>query len=111
VAALFYTKTSQAVGTSNTQVGTYAVPSATQTIVLALTMANITNSAISVSAWYAANNGAGVTVNTAIAYNIPLPAGDTFVVNKVVLQANDRIYVASSAASSVDCAMSILEIS
>lgn len=107
MASNFYTKISSAVGVANTQVGAYAVPALTQTIVLTLSLANITTNAISVSAWYGANSGA----NTSIVTNAPVPVGGTLVINKQVLQANDKIYVASSAAASIDAIMSVLEIS
>ncbi len=105
MAANFYTKISRAIGVSNTQVGSYAVASATQAIVLNLTLANITNAAATVSAWH--NDG---TSNTAIVLNAPVPVGGSLVVQKVVLQNTHSIYVASNTASTIDAIMAVMEL-
>jgi hypothetical protein len=102
--ANFYTKNSRGVGVANTQVGGYSVPAATQTMVLTLTLANMTNNAISANIYH--NDG---TSNTGIVTQAPIPVGGALVLNKIVLQNAHSIYVCSSVAASIDASMSIVE--
>lgn len=109
MANTFSRKLSRNVGTSLTIVGSYTVGPATQTTVIGLSLCNTTTSPITVDATVndAANDfyllkGAVIPVGGSIA----VVGGD----QKVVLTTNDSIKVKSSAASSLDAVMSILEI-
>lgn len=109
MANTFKRKTSQNVGTSLTSVGSYTVGSATQTTVIGLVIANTTASAITVDCTH--YNG---TTDTYIVKSAPVPVGGTLVVvggsQKIVLETGDSIRIKSSASSSIDAIMSILEI-
>ena len=110
MANTFKRKLSRGIGTSAIQVGTYTVGSGVTTVVIGLTVTNISGSAISANVFL--NDGAA---NTAIVSTAPISSGSSLVVvggdQKVVLETGDSIYVQSSAASSVDVVMSIMEIS
>ena len=105
----FLRKTSRNVGTSAATVGSYTVGSSTQTTIIGLTCANTTTSAITVDVQH--NDGSN---DTFLVKAATVPAGASIVSvggdQKVVLQTGDSIKVTSSAASSVDVMMSILEI-
>ena len=102
------------VGASLTAVHT--APAATQTTVIGMTVANRTASPIKVAVTL--NDGSetylvgGPTVST---MGADIPAGGSLVVvggdQKVVMEAGDLLKVESSAASSVDTIVSVLEIS
>lgn len=109
MANTFKRKLSRAIGTTATQVGTYDVGVGTTAVVIGLTVTNTSGSAI------AANVFLNDTVaNTSILTNAPISSGSSLVVvggdQKVVLESGDSIWVQSSAASSVDVVMSIMEI-
>jgi hypothetical protein len=110
MANTFKRKLSRAIGTTATQVGTYAVGSGVTSVVIGLTVTNTSGSAISANVFL--NDS---VANTSILTNAPISSGSSLVVvggdQKVVLEAGDSIYVQSSAASSVDVVMSIMEIS
>ena len=105
----FLRKLSRNVGTSPATVGSYTVGSSTQTTVIGLTCSNNTATAITVDV--ALNDGANdhFMVKTAT-----VPSGGSLVVvggdQKVVMQTGDSVKVTSSAASSCDVIMSLLEI-
>ena len=105
----FKRKLSRNVGTSPATVGSYTVGSATQTTVIGLTCSNNTATAIAVDV--ALNDGANdhFMVKTAT-----VPSGGSLVVvggdQKVVMETGDSVKVTSSAASSCDVIMSLLEI-
>lgn len=106
----FSRKLSRNVGTSLTSVGSYTVGASTQTTVIGLSLCNTTVSPIQVDVTvndavndYYLLKGATVPVGGAIA----VVGGD----EKVVITTGDSIKVKSSAASSLDAVMSILEIS
>jgi hypothetical protein len=110
MANVFSRKISRNVGTSLTAVGSYTVGGGVVTTVIGLSVCNTTTSPITVDVTvYDGTNdaylvkGAGVPVGNGF---IPI-GGD----EKVVLIAGDSIRVKSSAATSVDAVMSILEIS
>jgi len=110
MANVFSRKSSRNIGTSLTAVGSYTVGGGVQTTVIGLSVCNTAASPITVDVTvYDGTNdtylakGAGVPVGNAF---IPI-GGD----EKVVLIAGDSIRVKSSAATSVDAVMSILEIS
>ena len=101
--------TSRNVGTSATSVGSYTVAASTQTTVIGLTICNTTLSAITADAQHFDG-----TNTTNIVKGATIPAGGSLVVvggdQKLVLQTGDSVRVLSSAASSIDCIMSVLEI-
>ena len=105
----FKRKLSRNVGTSPATVGSYTVGSATQTTVIGLTCSNNTATAITVDV--ALNDGANdhFMVKTAT-----VPSGGSLVVvggdQKVVMETGDSVKITSSAASSCDVIMSLLQI-
>ena len=109
MANTFKVKTSRAIGSSATKVGSYDIPSSTTATVIGLSLANITGSAITVEV----DHFVGSTA-TRIVKDAPIPVGGSLLIGggdqKIVLEATHSIRVTSSAASSVDAVMSILEI-
>ena len=109
MANTFTRKLEQNVGATATKIGNYTVASATSTVVIGLTVTNTTGSAIEANVFI--NNGAA---NTYVIANSPISSGASLVVvggdQKVVLITGDSIYVQSSAATSIDAVMSIMEI-
>lgn len=110
MANTFSRKISRNIGASLTTVGSYTVGGGVQTTVIGLSIANTSASPVTVNVTVndGVNDaylvkGAGIGVGQAL---IPI-GGD----EKVVLIAGDSIKVQSSAASSLDVVMSILEIS
>jgi hypothetical protein len=106
MANTFRLKTKASVGL--TTVGIYTVPSATTTTVIGITLANVSGSGINV--------GVGITRtsadNISILKNVPIPQGSTLEFmggNKLVLEATDTLTVSSDVASSLDVALTILE--
>ena len=109
MANTFTRKLSRDVGNTATQIGTYQVPSGTTAVVIGLTVTNTTGSALSANVYL--NDQ---VANTNILVSAPVSAGSSLVVvggdQKLVLQTGDSIYIQSSAASSLDAIMSIMEI-
>ena len=110
MANTFSRKISRNIGTSLVSVGSYTVGSGVQTTVIGLSVCNTGTTPVTVDVTVndGANDaylvkGAGIAVGQSL---IPI-GGD----EKVVLIAGDSIRVKSSAASSLDAVMSILEIS
>lgn len=110
MANTFSRKISRNIGASLTTVGSYTVGGGVQTTVIGLSIANTSASPVTVNVTVndGSNDaylvkGAGIGVGQAL---IPI-GGD----EKVVLIAGDSIKVQSSAATSLDVVMSILEIS
>ena len=97
---IFKNYTSASVGTS--PVTTYTVPSATVAVTIGLTIANTTASQITVDV-----QAAGVYV----VKGAPIPAGSALSVldGKIILEAADTVVVTSSAATSADVILSVLE--
>ena len=97
---VFKNYTSASVGTS--PVTTYTVPSATVAVTIGLTIANTTASQITVNV-----QAAGVYV----VKGAPIPAGSALSVldGKIILEAADTVVVTSSAATSADIILSVLE--
>lgn len=101
---------SRNIGTAATAVGAYTVDAGKQVTLIGLSIANVANNAVTVSATlYDGTN------STHLIKNAPLPVGSTLVVSggdqKIVLEPNDQIRVSSSASSSVDAIICLLEIS
>jgi hypothetical protein len=90
-------------------IGSYVVGAATQVTVIGLSLANTTVSDVTVSV--ALNDG---TNNTSLIKDGPVPSGGALVLmggdQKLVMQTGDSIVVTSSAATSIDAVLSILEI-
>jgi acetyltransferase-like isoleucine patch superfamily enzyme len=109
MANTFTRKLSQNIGTSAIAVGSYTVAANTTVVVVGLTITNKTGSSIAANVYI--NDGAA---NTFVTANAPISSGSTLVAvggdQKVVLLTGDQIFVQSSAASSLDAVLSILEI-
>jgi hypothetical protein len=109
MANTFTRKTSQNIGATATQIGAYTVPSATTAIAIGLTCTNTTGSAITANVFLA-----NATANTYIVANAPISSGASLIPiggdQKIVLITGDKIYVQSSAATSIDAILSIMEI-
>jgi hypothetical protein len=109
MANTFKVVTDTGVGTSPATI--YTCPSATQTTVIGLTVANIETSQILISVQLENNDGD----NVYLVKNAPVPVGSAIVPvggdQKVVLEASDVLKVTSDTASSADVTLSILEIS
>lgn len=100
MANTFKNYTSASVGTSPVTV--YTVPSATTSVTIGLTIANTTTSQITVDV-----QAAGVYV----VKGAPIPAGAGLSVldGKIILETTDTVVVTSSAATSADVILSVLE--
>jgi len=109
MANTFKRYTEQSVGTTLTSVGSYTVAASTQVTLIGVTVANTTTSSVDVDVTH--YDGA---TDTYIVKNAPVPAGSTLVVvggeQKVVLETGDSVRVKSTAATSIDVVMSLLEI-
>ena len=108
MANTFKVKTVNNVGTSDSDV--YTCPSATQTTIIGMNLANTTSSAITADVTLLNNGGDSCY----LVKDAPIPIGSSLVAvggdQKVVMNAADVIKVSSSAATSIDVALSILEI-
>jgi hypothetical protein len=109
MANTFTRKLSQNVGATADQIGNYTVPAATTTVVIGLTCTNTTGSAITANVWLY-----NATANTYIVANAPISSGASLIPiggdQKIVMITGDKIYVQSSAATSIDAILSIMEI-
>ena len=107
MANTFKLKTKANVGVTTSNV--YAVPSATTTVVIGVTLANTSGSSINV--------GVGVTRASSddvkLMKNVPIPQGSSFEFmagNKVVLETTDTLTAVSDVNNSLDVALTIMEI-
>lgn len=109
MANTFTRKLSRDIGTTASAVGSYTVASSTVAIVVGMTVTNTTGSSVAANIYINAS-----AANTYISANAPISSGSSLVVGggdqKIVLTTGDAVYVQSSAASSLDVVMSILEI-
>lgn len=109
MANIFTRKISRNIGTSPTDVGSYTVGASTTAIVIGLSLCNVSAAAITVNA--SLYDGANEYF---VVYTAPLAPGQSVVVGggeqKLAMITGDRIRVTSSAASSVDAVLSIMEI-
>ena len=110
MANTFITKTFDGSSTNaDTLMSVYTVPSSTTTIVLGLTLANLTSNTIEVTVTYTNNDGDNVNI-TKLA-QIPGKASlEIMSGNKYVMETSDILKVKSSAANSLDTTLSIMEI-
>ena len=108
MANAFKLVTDTAAGTSPATV--YTCPSATETTIIGLNLANIVTSSVQVDVQIENADGDNIYLVKAA----PIPIGSSLVAvggdQKVVLNASDVLKVTSDTASSVDVALSILEI-
>ena len=102
----FKLKTKANVGVTTTNI--YVTPSGTTTTVIGITLANISGSGVNV--------GVGVTRASAddikLLKNVPIAQGSSLEFmqgNKVVLEATDTLTVNSDTNSSIDVALTLLE--
>ena len=119
MANTFRLHTADAIGTSAVTV--YTVGSSTTTIILGLILGNVTGSAINATVTLESNtdhdDGAGSDFNNdnvELVTNAPIPAGGSLELlsgSKVVMQAGDILKVTSDTASSINAALSFMEIS
>jgi hypothetical protein len=109
MANTFTRKLSQNIGTSATAIGAYTVAANTTVVVVGLTVTNKTGSSITANVFISDGSA-----NTYVSANAPISSGSSLVAvggdQKVVLLTGDKVYVESSAASSIDAVLSILEI-
>ena len=106
MANTFKLKTKANVGV--TTVGIYTAPAATTTVVIGITLANVSGSGCLV--------GVGITRPSAddvkVLKNVPIPQGSSLEFmggNKVVLEAADTLTVDSDSNNSVDVTLTIME--
>ena len=86
----------------------YTVPSATTTVVIGLTLANVTSGSITADVQLVTSGD-----DPYIVKDIPIPAGSSVEVmsgNKIVMETTDILKVLGSATNSVDATLSIMEI-
>ena len=107
MANTFKLKTKANVGVTTTAV--YVVPSATTTVVIGVTLANTTGSSINVG--IGINRGSQDDVK--LMKSVPIPQGSSFEFmggNKIVLETTDTLVAESDVNSSLDVALTIMEI-
>ena len=104
----FKVKTKKNIGTADSAV--YTCPSATQTTIIGMNLANTTTGSVLANVTLLNNDGDSCFV----VKNAPIPNGGSLVAvggdQKLVMEANDIIKVSSDTATSVDVSLSILEI-
>jgi hypothetical protein len=107
MANTFKNSFSKSVGTSAATV--YTAPSATQTTLIGLSVANTTSSPITCDAYITSSAVDYFLIKTGV-----VPVGGSLIIvggdQKVVLEAADALKVVTSAASSADVVCSLLEI-
>jgi len=108
MANTFKLETKKNIGLADSAV--YTCPAATATTIIGLNLANTTSSAITADVTLLNNNGDSCY----LVKDAPIPIGSSLVAvggdQKVVMNADDIIKVSSSEATSIDVALSILEI-
>ena len=86
----------------------YQVPATTTSIIIGLTIANLTSNSVTVDVKIDR-----VSLNdVSIGLNLPIPSGGSLdaLAGKVVLQTTDVLKIQSDTANSVDIALSVMEI-
>ena len=93
-----------------TALGTvYTVPAVTTTVVIGLTLSNISGGSITATVQLVTAGG-----TSHIAKDIPIPGGSSIELmagNKYVMEATDAIKVSGSVVGAIDATMSLMEIS
>jgi hypothetical protein len=96
-----------AIGTSRTDV--YTCPASTEAVIHAVYLSNV-DGANSVDATIEVYDGSATTYFH-VGKTLPVPADSTLVLDKPInLQATDKLTVTASAASDLECFISVLEI-
>lgn len=113
MANFFLSETSSGIGTSAVTV--YTCPSATQSTIIGLLVANVDSNDIAVDVQLDASGRiSGAEDSVYLVKAAPVPVGGALVVvggdQKVVMEAGDSVKVTSSAASSADVQLSHLDI-
>ena len=93
---------------ADTAMTIYTVPASTTTVVLGLTLSNLTGSAVYATVTIENNDGDNIN----FLKDVPIPTGSAMEVmsgNKVVLETSDVLKVTSDTANSIDTAFSIME--
>ena len=109
MANTFKLKTKANVGV--TTVGIYTAPAATTTVVIGITLANTSGSGVNVGV--AVSRTSDTKEDIKLLKNAPIPSGSSLEFmsgNKIVLETSDQINVDSDTNSSVDAALTIMEI-
>ena len=109
MANTFKVKTKLNVGISSGVSTIYTVPSSTTAVLVGLTLANTSSSSITATVTLTNNDGDNVT----LLKNAPIPVGSSLEVmsgNKIVMEASDILKAYASASSSMDCTLSLMEI-
>ena len=109
MANTFKAKTKLNVGVSSGVSTIYTVPSSTTAVLVGLTLANTSSSSITATVTLTNNDGDNVT----LLKNAPIPVGSSLEVmsgNKIVMEASDILKAYASASSSMDCTLSLMEI-
>jgi len=109
----FLSETDTGIGTSPATV--FTCPSATETTIIGLTVANIESSQVLVDVQLdASGRTSGAEDSVYIVKDAPVPAGSSLVViggsQKVVMEPGDAIVVTSDTAASIDVVLSHLDI-
>jgi len=109
----FKSKTDTAIGTSAATL--YTCPSATESTIIGLTIANIATSQIVIDVQLdASTRTSGAEDNVYMIKDAPIPVGSSLVVvggeQKVVMEPGDTLKITSNTASSADAIASLLEI-
>jgi len=96
-----------AIGTSRTDV--YTCPAATEAVIHAVYLSNVDGTS-SVNATIEVYDNSGTTYYH-VGKTLPVPADSTLVLDKPInLQASDKLTITASAASDLECFISVLEI-
>tara|TARA_R110002051_G_C8426475_1_gene452746 strand:+ start:185 stop:520 length:336 start_codon:yes stop_codon:yes gene_type:complete len=106
----FKVKTKLNAGVQASPSTVYTCPSSTTAVLVGLTLANTAASA-SITATVTLTNNDGD--NVTLLKNAPLPSGSSLEMmsgNKIVMEASDILKAYASAASSMDCTLSLMEI-
>lgn len=95
--------------TGGTERSVYTAPASTTTVIVGLTLSNLTGSTTYVTVNIYNADGDDVK----FLKDVPIPTGSAVEVmsgNKVILNTGDELRIISSVDNSVDCTMSIMEI-
>ena len=93
---------------ANAEQTVYTVPGSTTSIIIGLTVANLTSNSVTVDVAIAR-----VSLNdVSIGLNLPIPSGGSLdaLAGKVVLETTDKITVACDTVNGIDTALSVMEI-